>query len=73
MHAGNAKQEMNLTWRYDRIDISEGIDPTNGNRSKECMICHYWFFNHGFKFQDFVYNGCQDLKILCLNISHYHC
>ena len=25
------------------------------------MICHYWFFNHGFKFQDSVHNGCHDL------------
>ena len=24
---------------YDRIDISEGIDPTKSNISKECMIC----------------------------------
>ena len=54
---------------YDRIDISEGIDPTKSNKSKECMICHYCFFNHGFKFQDSVYNGCHDLTILCLNIS----
>ena len=39
---------------YDRIDISEGIDPTKRNKSVECMIYHYWFFNHGFKFQDYV-------------------
>ena len=25
------------------------------------MICHYWFFNHGFKFQDSVHNGCHNL------------
>ena len=54
---------------YDRTDISKGIDPTKSNRSKECMICHYWFFNHGFKFQDSVYNGCHDLTMLSVNIS----
>ena len=53
---------------YDRIDISKGIDPTKSNRSKECMICYYWFFNHEFKFQDSVCNGCHDLTILkCVN------
>ena len=31
---------------YDRIDISEGIDLTKSNKSREYMICHYWFFNH---------------------------
>ena len=54
---------------YDRIDISEGIDLAKSNKSKECMICHYWFFNHGFKFQDFVCNAWHDLTMLCLNIS----
>ena len=54
---------------YERTDASKGTDLTKSNSSKECMICHYWFFNHGFKFQDFVYNGCHDLTMLCLNIS----
>ena len=54
---------------HDRIDISERIDPTKSNKSKEWMICHYCFFNHRFKFKDAVYNDCSDLTILCLNIS----
>ena len=33
------------------------------------MICHYWFLNHGFNFQDYVCNGCQDLTMLSINIS----
>ena len=47
------------------------------------MICHYWFFNDGFKFQDCVCNGCHDLTMLSVNISDiaiitvknvdYHC
>ena len=47
------------------------------------MICHYWFFNHGFKFQDSVCNGCHDLTMLNVNINDiaiitvknvdYHC
>ena len=37
---------------YDRIDISERIDLAKSNNIKECMICPYCFFNHGFKFQD---------------------
>ena len=54
---------------YDRTDTSEGIDPTKSNNSKEGMVCHNWFFHHGFKFQDSLCNGCHDLRILCLNIS----
>ena len=55
---------------YDKIDISEGIDLAKSNNSKVCMICHYWFFNHGFKFQDYINNGCHALTMLNVNISN---
>ena len=29
---------------YDRIDISEGINANKTGASKECDICHYWYF-----------------------------
>ena len=32
------------------------------------MICHYFFFNHGLKFQDYVCNGCHNLTMLSINI-----
>ena len=54
---------------YNRIDISEGIDITKSNRSKECMIFHNHFLNGGFKFQDYVCNGCHDLPMLSVNSS----
>ena len=56
---------------YDRIDISEGIDPTKSNKSREWMICRYWFFNHGYKCQYSVGNGCHDLSMPCLNVSNF--
>ena len=31
---------------YERIDISERIDVDKTNKSKECMLCHYWYFLH---------------------------
>ena len=34
------------------------------------MISHFWFFNHGLKFQNYVCNGCHNLTILSANISH---
>ena len=54
---------------FERIDVREGTDPVKSNKSKECMIRHDWFFNHGFKFQDFLCNGCHRLTILSVNIS----
>ena len=29
---------------YDRVDILEGIDVDKTNKSKECTLCHYWYF-----------------------------
>ena len=29
---------------YDRIDISEGINIDKTYKSKECMLCHQWYF-----------------------------
>ena len=29
---------------YDNIDISEEMDNNTTNASKECDICHYWYF-----------------------------
>ena len=39
---------------YNKIDISERTDFVKSNNSKECIICHYWFFNNGFNFK-FMY------------------
>ena len=49
---------------------SKGIDLDKSSNSKECMICRYWFFNHGFNFQDYVCYGCHDLSMLIFNISN---
>ena len=29
---------------YNRINVSEGIDINKTSASKECDICHYWYF-----------------------------
>ena len=47
---------------HNRIDISEGIDVNKTNASKECDICHYWYFkDNGFKYEPYRCNGCHDL------------
>ena len=55
---------------FDRIDVSEGIDVNKTKPSKECDICHYWyFFNFTFKFQPNVCNRCHDLLMMSMNLS----
>ena len=54
---------------YGRTGFSEGNDAAKWNDSKKCIICHFWFFKHEFKFQDSACNGCHYLMMLSLNIS----
>ena len=55
---------------YERIDVSEGIDVNKTSKSKECDICHYWyFFNKSFKFQPNVCNRFHDLLVMLMNLS----
>ena len=55
---------------YDRVDVSKGTDINKISASKECHICHYWYFlNKGFKFQPHVCNKCHDLLMMSINFS----
>ena len=47
---------------YDIIYISEenAIDKTN--KSKECNICHYWYFlEKNFNYEKYLCNSCHEL------------
>ena len=56
---------------YDRIDISEGIDVNKTNLSKECDICHYWYFKDiGFKYEKYLCNGCHDLMQKAMSFNN---
>ena len=47
---------------YNRTDISEGIDVNKTNGSKQCDICHYWYFKkNSFTYEPYLCNGCHDL------------
>ena len=47
---------------YDRVDVSEGIDVNKTILTKECELCHYWFFKDvGFKYEKCLCNGSHYL------------
>ena len=54
---------------YNRIDLGGGTNVTDGNNSKECVLYHYWYFNHGFKFRNSVFHSRHDFEMWCLNLS----
>ena len=56
--------------RYQKIDVSEGIDINKTSASKECGLCHYWFLKDtGFKFEENVCNKCNDLLTIAYSLK----
>ena len=56
---------------YERTDISEGIDVNKTNLSKECDICHYWYFKDiGFQYEPYLCNGCHDLMQKAMDFNN---
>ena len=49
---------------YSNIGLVEGIDLTKIKNSREFIVCHYWYFNHGFKLQKWVCNRFYDLLMI---------
>ena len=57
--------------RYQKIDVSKGIDVNKTSASKECKLCHYWFFKDvGFKFEEHVCNRCGDLLTMARSLKN---
>ena len=58
--------------QYERIDISEGIDFDKSDKSKECMICHYWYFKDtGYKYEPHVCNKCHNLLMVVYYLKNF--
>ena len=59
-----------LQWK--RIDVSEGIDLNKSDKSKECMICHYWYFKDiDYKYEPHVCNKCDDLLMVVYDLKNF--
>ena len=60
-----------MLW-YQKIDVSERIDVIKTTASKECELCHYWFFKDvGFKFEERVCNRCHDSLTMAHSLKKY--
>ena len=57
--------------QYDRIDVSEGIEINKISKSKESMLCHYWYFKEvGYKFQSHLCNGCHTVSVMAHELKN---
>ena len=57
--------------KYEKINISEGIDVNKTSASEKCELCHYWFFKDvGLKLEKHVCNKCNDLLIMAHSLKN---
>ena len=59
---------------YDRISEGEGTDAnrTGLDTSKECNICHFYFFtDRNFLYQPHVYNGCHYASLSTISLTDF--
>ena len=58
--------------QYERIDVSEGIEINKSSKSKECMICHHWYFlDISCENEQYVCNGCHDLSMMVYDLDDF--
>ena len=56
---------------YNRIVVYEGINVNKTSASKECDICHYWYFlDKGFKLQPDICNGYYDVLTMSIKLTN---
>ena len=65
---------MNVCMKYKRGNIIGLIfqkdDINKTNASKECDICHHWYFSdRNFKYEPYLCNGCHDVMQKALNFN----
>ena len=57
--------------QYEKIDVPEGIYVNKTSASKECDLCHYWFFRDaGFKFEINVCIKCHDSLTMVYSLKN---
>ena len=57
--------------QYEKIDVSEGIDPNKTTAPKEWMLCYDCYFKDvGFRFEPHVCNKCHDTLITAYELKN---
>ena len=58
--------------QYKRIDVSERIDLNKTSSSKDCMLCHYWYFKDiAYEYEQYVCYGCHDLSMIVYDLDNF--
>ena len=56
---------------YEKINISDGIDINRSDKSKECMLCDYWYFlDKNFSYRPYICDGCYNMVQKCNKLKN---
>ena len=56
---------------YEKIDISDRIDVGMSDKSKECTLCHYWYFlDKSFSYRPCLCDGCYNMMQKCNKLKN---
>ena len=56
---------------YDIIDLDGGIDEYKTSSSRECWLCHFWYFlDKTFNYQKYFCDGCHDISMKIVSIKN---
>ena len=56
---------------YEKIDISDGIDVNKSDESKECTLCHYWYFlDKSFSYGPYLCDRCYNMMQKCSKLKN---
>ena len=56
---------------YDRNDLDEGGDVNKTSNSRECWLCHFWYFlDKNFNHQKYYLDGCRDMSMKTTSIKN---
>ena len=56
---------------YEKIDISDEINVDKSDKSKECMLCHYWYFlDTNFSYGPYLCDRCYNMMQKCNKLKN---
>ena len=56
---------------YEKIDILDGINVNKSDESKECMLCHYWYFlDKSISYGPYLCDGCYNIMQKCDKVKN---
>ena len=56
---------------YEKIDISDGIDVDMSDKSKECTLCHYWYFlDKSFSYRRYLCDRWYNMMQKCNKLKN---